>query len=208
VPTRVFVDSDVLFKAPIRNILFELAFRHLVELRWSREVEREVIRNLDIANPNWAVTFKRTASYVHAAFPGTMEESGLSGEPISGVHEKDWHVAEAALNSASAILVTDNVRHFNREAVQRLGLQVSTADELFMSLVKDSESEFLIAVAMQIVDYSNPPMPLQVFTNAVRKCNCPQTAEFIESSSNRIIRVIFDTFHQEGQDSGEFDAAL
>jgi hypothetical protein len=66
------LDANVLYPAPIRDLLLQLAFSGLHQARWSAEIDDEWKRNLLAARPELAERIDRTHAVMHRAIPDAL----------------------------------------------------------------------------------------------------------------------------------------
>lgn len=120
----VVLDACVLYPLPLRDTLLRCAEQDLYEVRWSRRILDEVVRNLvedDRATPEQAA--KLINAMQHA-----FEDAEIPAPAIVSLESRmtndsaDRHVLAAAVASNDAkTIVTSNPRHFPAAACQPFG---------------------------------------------------------------------------------------
>lgn len=116
---RVFLDACALANFGVCDLLLRLSERpRLILPHWSAEVLAEV-RRTQIDKIHWpehlADSFQ---SKIGEAFPDA-EVSGYENLlPALTNHEKDRHVLAAAIRGACLLIITFNLKHFPREALE------------------------------------------------------------------------------------------
>jgi predicted nucleic acid-binding protein len=109
---RVVLDANVLFPFTLRDTLLRAAAAGYFQLYWSDEILDEARRNLvgrGVMNEEQA---ERLFSTMRKAFPEAAVndfESLIDGMPN---HEKDRHVAAAAVKAGAQVIVTFNRKDF------------------------------------------------------------------------------------------------
>ena len=71
-PAVALLDANVLYPAPLRDLLLQLAFMDLYQARWSAEIDAEWTRNLLAARPELADRIERTRAAMHRALPDAL----------------------------------------------------------------------------------------------------------------------------------------
>lgn len=107
----VLLDACVLYLAPVRDVLLQLASKGLYRARWTKRIQDEWIRNLIKNRPDLNETqLERTCALMNSSVLDCLVEdyeelaSGLS-LPDPG----DAHVLAAAIKSQAQIIVTYNI---------------------------------------------------------------------------------------------------
>jgi predicted nucleic acid-binding protein len=110
---RVVLDANVLFPFTLRDTLLRAAAAGYFQLYWSAEILDEAQRNLVGHGFMNAEQAARLFAAMQGAFPEatvTDHESLIDGMPN---HEKDRHVAAAAVKSGAQVIVTFNTKDFH-----------------------------------------------------------------------------------------------
>jgi hypothetical protein len=68
----VLLDANVLYPAPLRDLLLQLAFAGLFQARWSADIDGEWTRNLLAARPELASQIALTRATMHRALPDAL----------------------------------------------------------------------------------------------------------------------------------------
>jgi predicted nucleic acid-binding protein len=109
-PFKVVLDANVLFPFSLRDTLLRAAAQGFFQLYWSTEILDETRRNL-VATGTMS---DEQANRLLAAMTGAFPESMVTGyEPLVDVmpnHEKDRHVAAAAVKAGAQVVVTSNLK--------------------------------------------------------------------------------------------------
>jgi hypothetical protein len=68
----ILLDANVLYCAPLRDLLLQLAFAGLFQARWSADIDDEWQRNLLAARPELASQIARTHAIMHRGIPDAL----------------------------------------------------------------------------------------------------------------------------------------
>ena len=117
-PSIAIFDACIVYPFHLRNVVVQAAVDRLVEARWTEEIHDEWIRNLAARAP--AVSIERlqnTRRLMDDALPKAMV-SGYENH-ISKVNlpdRNDRHVVAAGIAAEASIILTWNLRHFQRRS--------------------------------------------------------------------------------------------
>jgi predicted nucleic acid-binding protein len=166
-PAVVF-DACVLYPAPLRDLLLELAGRAQdkawFRAKWTEEIHSEWIRNLLIERTDLTLAqLERTKELMNRHIDDCVVDG--YAHRIAGLKlpdEQDRHVLAAAIECGASIIVTANISDFPAEIVSENGVVVMTADdfivEVTLTFEEDGESALDAAVRAIIQRLRNPPM--------------------------------------------------
>ena len=119
----IVYDACVLYPAPLRDLLVELARTGLFQARWTEEIHAEWLRNVLADRPNTSVEkLARTKQLMNEA----VLDSVVIGyeDLIMGLNlpdPDDRHVLAAAIHCGANIIVTKNLK----ELIDLLGIRSS-----------------------------------------------------------------------------------
>jgi hypothetical protein len=140
---RVLLDANVLWSSQLRNLILQMAIDEVLSARWSREIESEWLRNTD--DELRCRLESRTLPVLRKNFPDAWVEGFDVPESVGKTDAKDVHVAAAAATMAPCDLLTLNVRDFDQEHLDKMGVRVMTPDALLSNLV-DAGRDLIIDV--------------------------------------------------------------
>lgn len=117
----VILDACVLYPAPLRDFLLELAGSGIFRARWTDLIHDEWIRNLLEARPDLSPErLARTRQLMDASILGSLVE-GFE-DLISALDlpdPDDRHVLAAAIHSGSDAIITMNLKDFPAVVARR-----------------------------------------------------------------------------------------
>src|SRR5437868_3604171 len=97
----VVLDSNVLFSAPLRDILLRSADKALYRVQWTHEILEEVRRNLVKTGRSSEEKAQRLIDEMNAYFPEASVEGYNELVALMTNDPKDRHVLAAAVRSQS-----------------------------------------------------------------------------------------------------------
>ena len=143
---RALLDANVLWSAQQRNLLLQFAVQETISVHWTAGIIEEWLRNVE--PPLRARLEERTLPLMRRHFPDAVVE-GVDEERDTGRTDvKDRHVARAALAVAPCAIVTWDLADFDREHLEREGVQVLSPDALLAELF-DAGPELVFAVVRE-----------------------------------------------------------
>ncbi len=166
--TAVIFDACVLYPAPLRDLLIQLAAygqnKHWFRAKWTEQIHEEWIENLlktrtDIKRS----TLHRTRDLMNNAIDDCLVEGY---EPLISsldlLDADDRHVLAAAIHSKSTVIVTANTRDFPAAKLDPYDVQAMTADDFICSLIDEFGDEGAIGLGFIVnlikTRLSNPPV--------------------------------------------------
>lgn len=175
----VVYDACVLYPAPLRDLLLQLATAGLFQAKWSDAVHDEWMRNVLKDRPDLTVEqLRRTRTLMDR----TAEDSLVRGfEPLrstvhQGIDAKDRHVVAAAIHSQAGVIVTFNLADFPTDALRAHEIEAQHPDAFLMHL--ENLSPGILAEAAKIVRarLKNPPVTAADYIETVHRQGLPATA--------------------------------
>jgi hypothetical protein len=138
------LDTCVLYPRHLRDTLLDVADAGFYQCRWSDDILEELERNL-AEGPLGSERSAKLIRAMNAYFPEGLIQRSEYEAHIKALtnHPKDRHVLAAAIASDSLIIVTDNTRDFPDQSIDPHGIEVQTADELLMDMLRRFPVEML-----------------------------------------------------------------
>lgn len=152
------LDACVLYPAPLRDYLLNLADVGLYKPKWSDLIMDEWIRNLlqnreDLEEP----PLRRTQSIMNEVFPDANVRGfeGLIGSltlPDSG----DNHVLAAAIRCNADVIITSNIKDFPNDQLLPFDIQAQPPDFFVSNLIDLDALKSVQAFQNQVDSLKNP----------------------------------------------------
>jgi len=166
------LDACVLYPAPIRDLLLNLADLEIYSSKWSEIIQEEWIRNLLKNRPDLTrQKLQKTAQVMNAAFPDAEVHSfeeliDLIELPDLG----DRHVLAAGIKCKADGIITFNTKDFPRENLDQYNIEVYTPDEIIHLLNELNPSIVKQAFENQLASLKNPPISKEKLISVLEKC--------------------------------------
>jgi predicted nucleic acid-binding protein len=178
-PLTVVLDSCVLYPAPLRDLLMQLALSGLLRPRWSERIHQEWMSNLLKNRPDLTqAQLERTRDLMNAH----ITECTVSGYEqilprIKLPDDNDRHVLAAAIFSGADAIVTFNLRDFPRGTLQGFGIKAIHPDRYLSQLLDLKPEEFCRAVRRQRDALKNPPKTIDELLEILERQILPETVK-------------------------------
>lgn len=169
--TLVVLDTCVLMPLRLSDVLMDLRLEQLFSLHWTAEIEAEYLKNMLKAFefPRAAVEGRLRAMRRRCPeWEVYVSAKGRARVPAK-VDAKDRHIAAAALDlrrfadeesdkaTYDVFLVTDNVRHFAKGEMAKLGVKVTKAGAFLDAVYEEHPAQAERAVQRAVSDLKDPP---------------------------------------------------
>lgn len=159
------LDASVLYSAPLRDLLLELAVSDLYRAKWSNAINDEWINALlsnrsDLTRKQLERTRDLMNTHVRDALVEGYEDLV---EIVRLPDPGDRHVVAAAIKGRADVVVTANVRDFPASSLQRWDLEVQHPDEFLQHHFHLSPSTFLAAARRVRLRLKQPPVTIDEY---------------------------------------------
>lgn len=180
----VIYDACVLYPAPLRDLLLQLATTGLFRAKWSSTIHDEWMKNVLKDRPDLTIgQLNRT----RALMDRTAEDALIKGfEPLigtvhQGIHPKDRHVIAAAIHSQARAIVTFNLADFPSVALKAHDMEAHHPDDFLMSL--ENLRPGILGQTAKIVRarLNNPPVTAADYVDTILRQRLPATAATLKA---------------------------
>lgn len=182
-PQIALLDANVLYPAPLRDLLLQLAFAGIYQARWSAEISSEWKRNLLAARPELAERIARTQAVMHHVLPDAIVTGYESLIPtLSLADPNDRHVLPAAITASANVIVTFNLRDFPSVALEPHGLFAQHPDNFLQSLIAATPLEVLAGVRNCLGRLTQPALSSPDYLDVLDRLGLVNTAAFLRAN--------------------------
>lgn len=158
-PFTAVYDANVLYPAPLRDLLMHLALTGTYRARWTAQIHDEWKRNLLINRQDLTqAQLDRTSAAMDKAIPDAL----VTGyEPLcAGLtlpDPDDRHVLAAAIKCSASVIVTFNLKDFPPDLLRSFEIEAVHPDDFIADLFDLDQAAVLEAVQAQRASLKNPP---------------------------------------------------
>ena len=177
----VVYDACVLYPAPVRDMLMEIAISDLVRAKWTDRIHQEWMSSLVKDRPEIEKRIQQTRRLMDAAIPDALVrhyESLIDG--ITLPDPRDRHVLAAAIKCGAQIIVTANLKDFPQEYLSPYGVEALHPDE-FIEHQFGLNQGVVIACAKRIrARLLNPEKSADQYLGILSSSRLPVTADLLQ----------------------------
>jgi predicted nucleic acid-binding protein len=175
-------DANVLYPAPIRDLLLQLALSDLFRAHWTNDIHNEWIENLLMNNTSLSrEKLERTRDLMNSKVRDCLIEG--YHELIPGLNlpdKKDRHVLAAAIVGNCDVIVTQNLKDFPTSETSKYGIEAQHPDEFISNLTGLAPGIVCEAVKKVRARLKNPPYSVEEYLDTLRKQGLLATAGELE----------------------------
>ncbi len=176
------LDANVLYPAPMRDLLLQLAVTDLFRAKWTADIHKEWINALMRNQPHRdRNALERTRDLMDRA---TRDALITNYEPlIEGLKlpdEGDRHVLAAAIVGRCDVIGTQNLKHFPAETLASLGIAVQHPDAFLARQIALAPGLFCNAVHKVRSRLNNPPISVQDYPGTLTRQGLVETVAELE----------------------------
>lgn len=178
----VIYDACVLYPAPLRDLLMQLALTDLFKARWTDQIHEEWIEALLRQNKYDRITLQRTRDLmdVHVRDAKVFGYEELI-EAIKLPDPNDRHVLAAAIKAGANAIVTFNLKDFPTDVLARYGIEAIHPDEFVYCQIDLAPAIACAAIKRQRESLKNPPKAKEEFLAILQKQQLPQTVSALRA---------------------------
>jgi len=174
------LDANVLYSAPLRDLLIQLAFDGVYRAHWSADIDDEWTRNLASDRPELAAQIPVTLALMHRALPGALV-TGYTRYIARLVlpDPDDRHVLAAAITAEADAIVTFNLKDFPTSDLEAYGIEAMHPDAFLTSIASAAPLLFLASVRTCLARLTRPPLSSGGYQRSILRLGLPKTAAFL-----------------------------
>lgn len=181
-------DACVLYPAPLRDLLLQLALTDRFRAKWTDAIHDEWIRNLLEKRPDLtAIQLQRTRELMNVHVRDCLVEGY---EPlIAGLKlpdPRDRHVLAAAIHARADVIVTYNLGDFPADVLKTYGLEAQHPDEFIHHLTDLAPEAVALSAQRCRARLKNPPMTTEDYLATLAAQRLPQTIAFLRQMDGLI----------------------
>lgn len=178
----VLFDANVLYPAPMRDALMQLAVTDLFKAKWTADIHREWIEALLRNEPHRDRTaLERTRDLMDQATRDCLVTGYESLIPaLTLPDEDDRHVLAAAIVGRCDAIVTQNLKHFPAEALAPYGIETQHPDDFFCNQLFLAPGVVSSALRKARERLKNPPYSAEDYLSILTQQGLVATAAELE----------------------------
>ncbi|GAB4335679.1 MAG: hypothetical protein Kow00117_18640 [Phototrophicales bacterium] len=179
------LDANILYPAPIRDIMLQLAFQGMFRARWTDDIHREWIEALLKKQPyRQREKLERTRHLMDVSTPDAL----ITGyESLIACLElpdpDDRHVLAAAIVGRCDVIVTQNLQHFPQSVLQIYDIEAQHPDDFLVAHFNHETKNFCEAIREVRARLKNPTYTVKQYIDNLKKQGLVTTAKELELHS-------------------------
>ncbi len=185
----VFLDANVLYPAPLRDLLLELAVADLYQARWSSIVLDEMTRNILKNRPDIPPKrLERTVSLMNRHTRDCLVDIPQSLiESIEGLPDvDDRHVVAGAIQSRSHAIITRNLKDFPARAISAYRLEAIDPDRFLSAQYTLNQGGFMECARTVRARLKKPEITVDKYLSILIRNGLVETAGLLRTMSQFI----------------------
>lgn len=180
------LDANVLYPAPLRDLLLQLAVTDLFKARWSDDIHREWIEALLRNEPHRSRTaLERTRDLMNSATRDCLvREYEYLVPSLELPDANDRHILAAAIVGRCDVIVTQNLTDFPDTILASYGIDVQHPDEFLSNHLNLAQGLFCSAVQKVRARLQNPPYSIEQYLDILTRNGLVVTAAELRQFSS------------------------
>jgi len=181
-------DACVLYPAPLRDFLMQLALTDLFRAKWTNRIHEEWIRNLLANRPDLKrEQLEKTRRLMNAATRDCLV-GGYDDliESVKLPDEDDRHVLAAAIHAHASVIVTFNLKDFPPKALRPYKIEAIHPDEFILRLIELDFGAVNEAARLHRARLRNPPKSIEEYLLTLSDQGLIKTVEYLKASDAMI----------------------
>ena len=172
------LDANILYPAPIRDLLLSLAEEALFKPLWSATIQEEWKRNLLMKRQDIKPEkLERTTLLMNQAFPDAMVEDYEKWiDKIILKDVDDRHVVAAAIQANANYIITINLKDFMDIVGPTREFEVIHPDDFINRLISENPEAVYRGFVKMVLRLKNPPQSKDEVLTTLSGCGLVQTA--------------------------------
>ncbi|WP_299409985.1 PIN domain-containing protein [uncultured Roseobacter sp.] len=179
------LDANVLYPAPMRDVVMQLAVTDIFKAKWSEDVHREWIEALMRNQPHRdRAALERTRDLMNKATRDclvTGYETLVASLDLPD--PDDRHVLAAAIVGRCDVIVTQNLKDFPNDAIKPFGIEAQHPDDFLSNQLALAPGLFCSAIRKVRARLQNPPYTAEDYLAILTQQGLVATAAQLEQFS-------------------------
>lgn len=182
------LDANILYPAPTRDLLMQLAVTDIYKAKWSADIHREWIDALLRTDPTRErAKLERTRDLMDQSTRDAVVTGYEALIPaLTLPDENDRHVLAAAITGRCDVIVTNNLKDFPEEALAPFNIEAQHPDEFLCNHMSLAPGMFCSAVAKVRARLKNPPYTVEEYLAILTQQGLVATASELQQFADLI----------------------
>lgn len=184
----VLYDACVLYPAPLRDLLMQLALLELFQARWTDRIHDEWTRSVLADRPDIRpASLARCRQLMDEHVPDCLINGYEALIPTLTLPDPDdRHVLAAAIHGGAGVIVTFNLSDFPASVLGQFHVEAVHPDAFIAGLWDDDSDAVLQAMRLQRASLKKPPKTAAEYLATLEQCQLPETAARVRPHADQI----------------------
>lgn len=183
----VVYDANVLYPAPLRDLLMELCLTGLFRAKWTEDIHQEWIRNVHKNNGISIEKLNQVKELMNFAAEGCLVDGYKDIEAsLSLPDADDCHVLAAAIKCNADAIVTFNLKDFPESALEQYEIEALHPDDFITDLFDLCTPKVIQAMKTQRGRLKNPALTVEEYIQCFAKQGLTNTVRTIQTYKHTI----------------------
>jgi len=180
------LDANVIYPAPLRDLLLQLAATDVFRAKWTADIHREWIEALLRSEPHRdRAALERTRDLMDSKTLDCLITGYEGLIPLLALPDpNDRHVLAAAIVGRCDVIVTQNLKHFPEAALTPYGIRAEHPDEFLCHHLDSVSGLFCGAVNKVRARLKNPPYTVEEYLENLRRNGLVATVSELRQFGN------------------------
>lgn len=176
------LDANVLYPAPIRDLLLQLAVADLFKARWSANIHREWIEALLRNEPHRdRAALERTRDLMNLHTRDVLVTGYEALIPTLTLPDPDdRHVLAAAIAGRCDVIVTQNLKDFPETVLATFGIEAQHPDDFLCNQMSLAPGLFCSSVRKVRARLTSPPFSVEEYLDTLTRQGLVATVAELE----------------------------
>jgi len=172
------LDANVLYPAPLRDLLLQLAVTDIFKARWTADIHREWIEALLRNEPHRdRAALERTRDLMDSKTRDCLVTGYEALIPVIQLPDaNDRHVLAAAIVGHCDVIVTQNLKHFPEATLAPYGINAQHPDEFLCNHLNLAQGLFCGVVKKVRGRLKKPPYTIEEYLDTLTRNGLVATA--------------------------------
>lgn len=182
------LDANVLYPAPVRDVLVQLATTGIYRARWSADIHREWIDALLRAQPDRdRHRLERTRDLMDRSVRDCLVTGYQDlASTLTLPDSEDTHVLAAAIVGRCDVIVTRNLKDFPEAVLQVYDLEAQDPDEFLCNHLSLAPGHFCTSIRTVRKRLQNPPKEVDEYLETLTEQGLVATTAELRQFKNLI----------------------
>lgn len=155
----VTYDANVLYPASLRDTLVRLAMTKMFQAKWTGQILDEMVQAILRKQPEIEDKLDRTCSLMNENVPDAIV-TGYEDliDNLELPDPNDRHVLATAIRSNSQVIVTNNLKDFPPDYLDKYDIEAQSADDFILHVMEIDVETVIRVLEEQSSDLKEPSM--------------------------------------------------